>query len=189
LKLLDNERMGMPPYCLDNVDAVLHYLDDPEKRKKYLPKWSDIDGVIALFRDEEMREWSAMWPWHPVTPTVRDAAIEQARRGDPSALIDLVKLKGKQKRGRPIGYRMPMWQRERRRPTARAASLVPLAECALSDFYPDRKPSEIRDMALMVVEDTWNRWVNNRDDDVVTVETLQNYINWSKKSRQRAPEK
>jgi hypothetical protein len=158
----------LPAECHDVADAYLTTLD-----KDYLPPWRDARAVLHLFCNEEMREWSAEWPWFEAEPNPREAAIKKAEGGDPSDLIRLVMRRP----GRPKGVPMPKARKVARWPIHRAASMVPMAEYILGDLYPDQPKNQIRDRALIVVKYLCK--------GSVTENQLENYLKRSKTNRRR----
>ena len=154
---------------------------EPEFRP---PRFSDTEAVLALFDDEDLREWSSEWPWFDDDPKdILQRAVEMAEQGSPSELIRLVKdsMKERQKRGRgrPKGSKTSKSKREATTPIHRAASMVPLAKTILKDLYPEQSDDEIFDCALLVVERIFN------DGDNVTVEKLATYLRRGPKDRRR----
>lgn len=150
-----------------------------------LPPFNDHEAVLALFDDEDLREWSSAWPWFDDDPdAILRQAIKDAERGSPAELIRLVKAslvrkKKKRGRGRPTGSVTPKSKRVEATPIHRAASMVASAEFFLNALYPNQSGANIHDRALLVVEYVWN------DKDNVTVGSLATYLGRGPKDRHR----
>jgi hypothetical protein len=148
-----------------------------------LPSFIDQDAVLALFDDEDLREWSSEWPSFDDDDDPRAAllqAIRQAKQGQSAALIRLAeKSLIKRARGRPKGSRVSKSKRVQASPIHRAASMVSLAKFILRNLYPKQPLNQIYDRSLLVVEYIWN------DRRAVTATKLSNYLARSKQNRRR----
>jgi hypothetical protein len=144
---------------------LIHFLDD-EKRKRYRPRWQDVEAVVDLFRDETLGDW--LQDHLHKFPTPEEEVIERARQGDLTALI---------RRRRRRGERGPTskWKRLLKRPVHAAAAILPDIEYFLRWVYPEQTRADIRDRALLVAEDMTG----------AEVKTIERYLSRPKKDRRR----
>jgi hypothetical protein len=130
----------------ERYENFLVHFDDEEKRKRYRPRWEDVEAVIGLFRDETLGDW--LQEHLHKFPTPLEEAIEKAERGD---LTDLIAMaRGKKHRG--AGSK---WRKLCTQPVHAAAAIVPDVELFLRMVYPEPELSDgdIYDRALLVAED------------------------------------
>ena len=152
----------------DYENFFLHFNDEQE-RKRYRPRWSNVEAVLSLFDDEEFIEWTADFPTFPGNPV--EEALES---GDHVSLLHALKeLTRRRRRGErgPTSKAKRAW----RYPVHKAAFMMPEAEEILRWVYPEQPKHEIRDRALMVV----GRMTG------VNTETVRKYLSRPKKDRRR----
>jgi hypothetical protein len=112
--LSDDPPKPPPP----NIDIIIEnvgtYFETGDRSYlRCLPPWKDEAAVTALFRDEEMREWSSNWPRFDDDPPPRTG-----------------------KRGFP---KMSRAEKEQQHPTHRAAAMVAGVKFILADLYPEQR--------------------------------------------------
>jgi hypothetical protein len=164
----------------------------PEGDDQRVPPFSDTDAIIAMFLEEDMREWSAEWPRCDEPADPMRVALDKAKLGHPADLIRIVEStmleigdKKTKKRGRP---KLSEATRLDTSPLHRVASMVPCAEGILKSWYPGRLILHIRPVACEVVAVMWH--FNTPDSHrpskmAVKPETLLNYLARSKRNRRR----
>jgi hypothetical protein len=157
-----------------------------------IPAFTDTEAIIAMFLDEDMREWSVDWPRPERALTPREAwinAIEKAKSGSAADLIDLAEqevLAPKKKRGKPRGSKKSDADRVDENPVHRAASMVPTAELILRSWYPSQRREHIRELACLVVAEMWHHRIPEsiRPKEMnPTADKLINHLARSKRHR------
>jgi hypothetical protein len=174
-------KLKAPPDPSPSSEAPPSF-DDLADLGRRLPPWGEAERVVALFRSEDMREWSAEWPWpaeaREPAEEKREAleAVERAEAGDMSGMTPevLAALRRLLKPGRgPEDPIHRMW----RSPIHRAAGMAPLVQFILQDLYPEQPTGEVYNRALAVIEDIFS--------GSVTVQKLDNYLRRGKDNRRR----